>query len=236
MTAPLPIPPLDQDEIPTDVHHELPPPDSSPALPFSPEAPITSLPGFEQREDAAQPAQSPAFDLDTAPSAAEAPARPGAFALAAPEIRAMGDPSVPLDRPALPLLVDVTPLSLCVETVSGFCDTIIARNTPIPCAQSRAFVTAVDNQTIVHVRVGQGESTTFGKNTVLGQLELSGLSPLPRGQAEVVVTFSLDTDGILNVIAADSASGRETTARLRLVGVTDADVDSLSRRHAARAQ
>jgi hypothetical protein len=235
MTAPLKTPNANQDEIPTGIRHETPAPPSVLTTPFSPEAPITSLPGFEQSDVSAEPDQ-PALELASEPTATGDLGPTATFALATPEVRSMLDPSPPLDRPALPLLVDVTPLSLCVETVSGFCDTIIARNTPIPCAQSRTFVTAVDNQTIVHLRVGQGESTSFGENTVLGQLELSGLPALPRGQAEVVVTFSLDTDGILNVIASDSASGRETTAHLRLVGVTDADVDSLSRRHAARAQ
>jgi hypothetical protein len=121
--------------------------------------------------------------------------------------------------PRAPLLVDVTPLSLTVETVQGYCDTIVARNTPVPCERSRAFVTAADNQTTVRIRVSQGESPQFRENTALGEVELSGLRPAPRGTVKIEVTFSLDTDGILNVKASDVATGREAKATLRLIAV-----------------
>jgi molecular chaperone DnaK len=124
--------------------------------------------------------------------------------------------------PTAPLLVDVTPLSLTVETVNGFCDRIIQRNTPVPCERTRDFVTAVDNQTSVRVRVSQGESGKFRENTLLGELELDGLRPAPRGSVQIKVSFTLDTDGILNVSARDMASGRATSARVRLVGLPDA--------------
>src|SRR5262249_18755418 len=88
-------------------------------------------------------------------------------------------------RPSLPLLIDVTPRSLTVETVGGFCDVLVARNTKVPCEESRTFVTARDGQQAVHVRVGQGESTRFFDNTLLGELELSGLRPAPRGKIQV---------------------------------------------------
>lgn len=126
--------------------------------------------------------------------------------------------SSPSNASALPLLVDVTPLSLSVETVSGYCDVIIKRNTPVPCAQSRTFVTSSDNQTIARVRVGQGESAQFDGNTLLGELELTGLPAMPRGETQVVVTFSLDTDGILSVTAAEPGSGVEREARLKVPG------------------
>ena len=136
------------------------------------------------------------------------------------------------ERPPLPLLVDVTPLSLCVETVSGFRDVIIARNTPVPCEQSHTFVTAFHGQELARVRVGQGESARFDENTFLGEVELSGLRKAPRGEVQIVVTFSLDTDGMLNVRAADAETGQASSARLRLVGLPDADeVGRMTARH-----
>jgi molecular chaperone DnaK len=151
-----------------------------------------------------------------------APAAPRQFAVSEP----------PLPRPSLPLLVDVTPLSLCVETVGGFRDVVIARNTPVPCEQSRAFVTAKDFQQTVRVRVGQGEAERFAENVVLGELELSGLRGAPRGEARVVVTFTLDTDGMLDVRAHDAETGSASTARLRMVGLPDqADLGSMTARH-----
>ena len=133
-----------------------------------------------------------------------------------------------------PKLVDVTPLSLVVETVGGFCDAIIRRNTPVPCEQSRVFVTAVDGQTAVRVRVGQGVSTSFADNTLLGEVLLDALQPAPRGHVQVEVTFSLNTDGMLSVRAVDVATQRATTARLRLEGLPDAaEIARLQQRHAA---
>jgi molecular chaperone DnaK len=141
----------------------------------------------------------------------------------------------PLAEPRAPLLVDVTPLSLTVETVGGFCDAIIPRNTPVPCERTRTFATAVDQQTTVHVRVGQGESTRFAENTVLGELELSGLTPAPRGKVQVAVTFVLDTDGLLDVHAKDLSTGNAARARVKLVGLPEhQDVAALAARHAAR--
>jgi molecular chaperone DnaK len=153
----------------------------------------------------------------------------------APVIQELGLVPAPAHAmPRAPLLVDVTPLTLSVETVSGFCDTIIERNTPVPCERTRAFVTAADNQTSVRVRVSQGESARFSDNTLLGQLELSGLRPAPRGQVEIAVTFALDTDGILNVRATDVATGHATAARVRLVGMPEAaDVSQMVERQAA---
>jgi molecular chaperone DnaK len=121
-----------------------------------------------------------------------------------------------------------------VETVGGFCDAIIRRNTPVPCEQSRVFVTAVDGQTAVRVRVGQGVSTSFADNTLLGEVLLDALQPAPRGHVQVEVTFSLNTDGMLSVRAVDVATQRATTARLRLEGLPDAaEIARLQQRHAA---
>lgn len=122
-----------------------------------------------------------------------------------------------------PLLIDVTPLSLRVETVSGYSDVLITANSPVPCEKGRTFLTAADNQTMVIIRVAQGESARFAENTFLGELELSGLAPARRGETKILVTFELDADGILNVRAKDNETGRETKATMRLLGTaTDA--------------
>jgi molecular chaperone DnaK len=164
------------------------------------------------------------------PAPPSVPALP--FTAAAPEVHSLSSPELRQRHPALPLLVDVTPLTLCVETVGGFRDVIIARNTPVPCEQSRSFVTSQTAQQTVLVRVGQGEAPHFAENTLLGELELSGLRSALRGEVRVVVTFSLDTDGMLDVRAADEETGQASTARLRLVGLPDAEeVGRMTQRH-----
>jgi molecular chaperone DnaK len=123
----------------------------------------------------------------------------------------------PAPRPA-PLLIDVTPLSLGVETVGGYCDVLIDANTPVPCDRTRAFSTASDGQTAVMVRVSQGESKRFAENTCLGELQLSGIPAARRGESQIAVTFEIDADGILNVNARDVMTGVQTSARIHLVG------------------
>ncbi|HXX66383.1 MAG TPA: Hsp70 family protein [Polyangiaceae bacterium] len=134
-----------------------------------------------------------------------------------------------------PLLIDVTPLTLTVETVGGFCDQLIEANTPVPCDRTRNFATASDGQTTVRVRVAQGESKRFTDNTFLGELELSGIPAAGRGQAQVAVTFEIDVDGILNVRARETNTGRETKARIQLVGAQSepADLEAMRARQAA---
>jgi molecular chaperone DnaK len=117
-----------------------------------------------------------------------------------------------------PLLIDVTPLSLRVETVGGYADVLIQANTPVPCEKTRAFLTASDGQTMVFIRVAQGESSRFAENTYLGELELSGLKPARRGEVSIVVTFELDADGLLNVKARDKETGHETKATMKVTG------------------
>jgi molecular chaperone DnaK len=119
----------------------------------------------------------------------------------------------------IPLLIDVTPLTLSVETVGGYVDRVIPRNSPVPCSQARKFTTSTDNQSVVMIRVCQGEGDGFGANTMLGELELSGLRPARRGEVTIEVTFELDADGILQVRAKDIETGRQTEARMRLVGL-----------------
>jgi molecular chaperone DnaK len=173
------------------------------------------------------PAPSPPQAPEPAPGKA-APPPPAPPPQAAPPPRAAPPQAAPPPQPApqraappakkAPLLVDVTPLSLAVETVGGFCDTLIEGNTPVPCDRTRVFLTASDNQTQVFVRVAQGKSNRFAENTFLGELELSGLQPARRGEIEIAVTFEIDADGILNVRARDNRTGRETKARMHLLG------------------
>jgi molecular chaperone DnaK len=119
------------------------------------------------------------------------------------------------------VLVDVTPRALVVETAGGFTDTLIARNSKIPCERTRRFTTGRDMQTSVRIRVGQGEHPYFGQNTFFGEVELSGLRPAPRGEVTVAVTFEVDVDGTCRVGARDAETGQEARATLQLVGVAD---------------
>ena len=120
-----------------------------------------------------------------------------------------------------PVLVDVTPRALVVETAGGFTDTLIPRNARIPCDRTRRFATGRDGQTSVRIRVGQGESPRFAENTYLGEVELSGLRAALRGEVLVEVTFVLDEGGLLQVRAKDAATGQEARATLQLVGVAN---------------
>jgi len=112
------------------------------------------------------------------------------------------------------VLVDVTPLTLGIETLGGVATPLIARNTPIPVKRSEIFTTAADMQTSVTVHVVQGERPMAPDNTSLGQFNLDGLPPAPRGVPKVDVTFDIDADGILNVTAKDMASQRSQSIRI----------------------
>ncbi|MEP7052981.1 MAG: Hsp70 family protein [Pseudomonadota bacterium] len=177
-----------------------------------------------------QPYGSQAATAPVPPTLAPSAALPAPLGLG-------GFEPVPIGRssPPVPLLIDVTPLTLAVETVHGFCDAIIERNTQVPCERERVFVTAADNQTLVRVRISQGESGRFGQNTFLGEIDLVGLRPAPRGEVMIAVSFSLDTSGMLNVSAKDVATARVTSAQLRLVTVPEAiDIAHMTQRNAAR--
>lgn len=112
------------------------------------------------------------------------------------------------------VLVDVTPLTLGIETLGGVATPLIARNTPIPVKRSEMFTTAADMQTSVTVSVFQGERPMAPDNTSLGQFNLDGLLPAPRGVPKVEVTFDIDADGILNVTAKDMASQKAQSIRI----------------------
>src|SRR6185503_8384158 len=107
------------------------------------------------------------------------------------------------------LLLDVTPLSLGIETLGGVFTKLIERNTTIPTRKSEVFSTATDNQTSVEVHVLQGERSMAGDNRTLGKFHLVGIPPAPRGMPQVEVTFDLDANGIVNVSAKDMGTGRE---------------------------
>jgi molecular chaperone DnaK len=112
------------------------------------------------------------------------------------------------------VLVDVTPLTLGVETLGGVATALIARNTPIPVKKAEMFTTAADMQTSVTVHVCQGERPMAADNTSLGEFNLDGLAPAPRGMPKIEVTFDIDTNGILNATARDVATGRSQSIRI----------------------
>jgi molecular chaperone DnaK len=135
------------------------------------------------------------------------------------------------------LLLDVTPLSLGIETLGGVFTRLIDRNTTIPTRKSQVFSTADDNQTAVTIRVFQGEREMAADNKLLGQFDLVGLPPAPRGVPQVEVTFDIDANGIVNVQAKDKATGKEQQIRIQASGgLSDADIERMvkeAQEHAA---
>lgn len=130
---------------------------------------------------------------------------------------------LPAPRTRAPLLLDVTPHTLNVETVDGFCEALIERNAPIPTEQTRIFGTSQDQQRMVSVRVSQGESRRTEDNHVLGHIELIELRRAPRGEVQIAVTFVIDADGTLSARAVDEATGRSQELRVRLTGAIEPD-------------
>jgi len=126
------------------------------------------------------------------------------------------------------LLLDVTPLSLGIETLGGVFTRLIDRNTTIPTRKSQVFSTAEDNQSAVTIRVFQGEREMAADNKLLGQFDLVGIPPAPRGMPQVEVTFDIDANGIVNVSAKDKATGKEQQIRIQASGgLSDADIDRM---------
>jgi molecular chaperone DnaK len=201
-----------------------PPVSISPAPAQPPPLPPSAQPPAAPQTASAQPPPLP-------PSALPAPSPPLTFSSL--EAAASPAPAPPPPRAPGPLLIDVTPLTLGVETAGGYVDALIPANTPVPCDRTRVFVTAAENQTQVVVRVCQGESSAFAQNTYLGELLLSGLRAAPRGEVQIGVQFEIDENGLLFVRARDMHTGLAAEAHMRPFGAAldPADVERMMQRH-----
>jgi hypothetical protein len=221
VTAPIPTMPRPQQE---------PAPQAPPPLtrtnPMTTTARMQSRPEITTAKMAAQ--QPPPLPHTEFALPAMQPAAP-AQQPAQPQARPM-----PPSGMAPPVLVDVTPRALVVETAGGWCDVVVPRNAKIPCQRTRAYTTASDMQTVVRVRIAQGEDPLFQRNTFLGEVELSGLRAAPRGEVTIQLGFELDTSGTLQVHATDVATMRAAHASLQLVGIANAaGIAEMQARHAA---
>lgn len=128
------------------------------------------------------------------------------------------------------VLLDVTPLSLGIETEGGVMTALVERNTTIPTEKKETFSTAADNQTAVTVKVFQGERKMAADNRLLGQFNLDGIPPAPRGMPQIQVTFSIDVNGILNVTAKDLGTGKEQTVKIeQSSGLSEAEIDKMKK-------
>jgi molecular chaperone DnaK len=165
-------------------------------------------------------------ELLSLPPSERPPAPAGSAAMGMDDMPELEPPpgdgvALPEGRP--PLLLDVTPQTLRIETVAGFTEVIIERNAAIPVEQTRMFSTSQDFQEAVRARVCQGESRKLAENQELGQVELTGLVPQPRGKTQIEVTFMMDADGTLQVRAKDLRTGTLQSIRVNLVGAVEDD-------------
>ena len=206
----------------------VPPPAASTFASFGAEPPpFAPAPVAEPASFAPSPFAWPPLGENSPPAAAAPPlAEPFAnrFSFDMPAPAGLQEP-VRKDwpKPASPIHVDVTPATLLVETVGGYCDTVITRNARIPCEHTRVFATGRDQQTTVQVRVAQGEEERFDGNQYLGEVELTGLRPASRGEVLLSVTFEIDANGSLVVSAVDSSTGRKVQAAMKLITVTQSE-------------
>ena len=134
------------------------------------------------------------------------------------------------------LLLDVTPLTLGIETLGGVFTPLIERNTTIPTKKAQVFSTADDNQSAVTIRVFQGERPMAADNKVLGQFDLMGIPPAPRGMPQIEVAFDIDANGIVHVTAKDKATNKEQSIRIQANGgLSDADIENMVKEAEANA-
>jgi len=127
------------------------------------------------------------------------------------------------------LLLDVTPLSLGIETLGGVMTPLITRGTTIPVEKSQIFSTAADNQTSVDIRIFEGERSMVNDNNLLGNFRLDGIAGAPRGQAQIEVKFKVDSNGIMSISAEDKASGKSEniTIKNEKGRLSEADIDRM---------
>jgi len=135
------------------------------------------------------------------------------------------------------LVLDVTPLSLGIETLGGVFSRLISRNTTIPTKKSQIFSTAADNQTQVGIKIFQGEREMAADNKLLGQFDLTGIPPAPRGHPQIEVTFDIDANGIVNVSARDKMTGKEQNVTIRSSGgLSDSEIEKMVQDAEANAE
>jgi len=220
---------------------ELPSLTSTLPMPLSGPAAVRAALGASARPPPTVTQTMEALPLPTAPPTVPDPSTDPAVTIPKPvayadillsTMTAAAGAEAPVAR--APVLVDVTPRALVVETVGGWCDVVVQRNAKIPCERTRAFTTSGDMQTTVRVRVAQGEDAVFERNTFLGEVELEGLRAAPRGEVTIRARFEVDESGTLKVFATDVATGRQAHAVLQLVGIAEtAAVAVMQARNAA---